>query len=694
MKKNWIVRLALCLALVAALVPVTARAEGNVAINETNFPDETFRAYVSEEIDTDKDGELSPEEIQKVTEVYLADTDVAVLTGLGNFTELKELDVSKTQLTKLTTAKYPKLEYLSISGCAIKTLDVSSNKALKELDCSESGIKELDVTANKELEELYVDGCAIKTLDVSKNSALKVLGCSKTKITALKVNKNTALTELDVTDVGLKSIDVSANEALEVLSCGGNKFTKLDVANNPALRELRCWGNSLKTLDVSANPALEVLSCGQNGLIGLDVTNNLALRELMCEENGIVYLDVSANKALEHLDCSKNYLTELSVRHNRSLEWLNCNRNALAALNLVDNLNLIHLDCSENRLNRLYLTCNPDLEWVECWANNLHSLDISACPNLLTVYRSGATVEYKYYTVRSYAQGNSSYKLSTDPALYLHDGSVPVPRITGSPRDVSVVEGKRVTFSAKAVGTGLLYRWYYRQPGSEDWIRLPGENGTTLTLTAEKRLNGNRYMCEVLNRGGVELTERAKLTVISKPVIIYQPSAQTAPEGNKVTFSVTASGEQMSYQWYRKTPNSSSWDKVNSGTSSRLTLTATEAHDGTRYRCVVSNQAGKVTTSDAKLTVLYKPTITTEPKDASVVKGKYTTFSVRATGGQLKYQWYMRLKGESSWTLIQGATDRTLEVRGTPKRDRSVYRCKVYNAAGQTYTETVKLYVQ
>ena len=694
MKKNWIVRLALCLALIAALVPVTARAEGNVAVNAMNFPDETFREYVSTEIDTDGDGELSPEEIKQVTEVYLADTDVAVLTGLGYFTELKELDVSKTQLLKLTTVKYPKLEYLSISGCAIKTLDVSSNKALKELDCSDTGITELDVSGNKELEALYVDGCAIKTLDVSKNKALKTLSCGNTRITSLKVDKNAGLTELDVTGVGLKKLDVSKNEALEVLSCGKNKLTELNVTGNPALRELRCGENSLKILDVSVNKALEVLSCGKNVLIGLDVTGNPALRELTCEENSIVYLDVSKNTALEYLDCAKNYITDLSLKHNTGLEWLNCSRNPLSSLILTNNINLIHLDCSENGLNKLYVTCNPDLEWIECWGNRLHSLDISACPKLLTVYKSGATVEYKYYTVRSYAQGNTTYKLCTDPDLYLHDGSVPVPRITGSPRDTSVVEGKSVTFTVKAVGTGLLYRWYSRAPGSETWVRIPGETGTRLTLTAAKKLNGYRYMCEVLNRGGVELTERAKLTVISKPVILYQPVGQTAPDGNKVTFSVTASGEKMSYQWYRKTPNSSTWDKVNSGTASRLTLTANEAHDGTRYRCVVSNEAGKVTSSEAKLTVLYKPTVTTQPKDATVSKGKYTTLSVKATGGQLRYQWYMKLKGETSWTLIQGATDRTLEVRGTPKRDHSVYRCKIYNAAGQTYTETVKLYVK
>ena len=133
MKRNWILRLALCLVLAVALVPVTARAAGNVAINEKSFPDQIFREYVSANFDADGDGELSAEELENAVEIDLSGTEAADLTGLAAFTGLKVLNVSGTKVTAVNPAKNTALEVLNISGCAVKSLDVAKNTALKEL---------------------------------------------------------------------------------------------------------------------------------------------------------------------------------------------------------------------------------------------------------------------------------------------------------------------------------------------------------------------------------------------------------------------------------------------------------------------------------------------------------------------------------------------------------------------------------
>ena len=672
LKRKGLLRTALCLALILAVIPVGARAAGGVAINEKNFPDQDLREYISTEFDADGDGVLSASEIENAQKIDLSDTPVANLTGLASLVSLKELDVSGSRVTAVPAAKNAALETLKISGCMVKSLDVSKNPALKELDVSDTKLTTLNVSRNAALETLNVSGCAFKTLDVSKNTALRELDCSGTGITAL---------------------NVSANEALEVLNCAGNKLTALDVTENTALRELRCRENGIVVLDVSLNSGLEVLDCAWNGMNWLNVSANQALRELCCAGNTITALNLDDNPALERLDCSGNRLRELSVKQNLALEWLNCSGNSLDSLNVTGNRWLKHLSCSDNNLRKLALNKNPELEWVECWGNGFRALDISYSTKLLDAYRYGTNSEYKRHTIRSLARNGEIYEIGVDSHVLLQDGSVAAPLITAQPKDASAVEGKKVTFTMNAVGEGLYFQWFYRQPGSEEWYPLNGETGRKLTVTADKNNNKYRYLCEVINRGGLEQTERVTLSVIYKPEITRQPVSQSGVDGEKVSFMVVANGEKLTYQWYRLTPNSSSWDTINSGTSAKLTLTANEAHDGTKYRCVVSNEAGKVTSSEAKLSVLYKPSVTTQPKDATVAKGKYTTFTVKASGGALKYQWYIKLKGETSWTLIEGATDKTLEVRGTPKRDKSVYRCKVYNAAGQVYTDTVKLTV-
>ena len=49
----------------------THAAEGDVAIDEAHFPNENFRNYVSREFDTNKDGKLSRDELDKVEEIKI-----------------------------------------------------------------------------------------------------------------------------------------------------------------------------------------------------------------------------------------------------------------------------------------------------------------------------------------------------------------------------------------------------------------------------------------------------------------------------------------------------------------------------------------------------------------------------------------------------------------------------------------------
>ena len=104
---------------VAALAPAAAMAEGteDVKIDETNFPDDTFRYYVKNNCDKNRDGYLSEEEIKAVTKIDVPKTLTKDLTGIEYFTELKTLDCSSSYLTEL---------------------DLSKNTALMDLDCSSS----------------------------------------------------------------------------------------------------------------------------------------------------------------------------------------------------------------------------------------------------------------------------------------------------------------------------------------------------------------------------------------------------------------------------------------------------------------------------------------------------------------------------------------------------------------------------
>ena len=106
----------------------------------------------------------------------------------------------------------------------------------------------------------------------------------------------------------------------------------------------------------------------------------------------------------------------------------------------------------------------------------------------------------------------------------------------------------------------------------------------------------------VKNEYGTAYTGKVRLTVLLKPVIKTQPKDASAVKGNTATFSVTATGIGLTYQWQYSKDNGATWNMWSGKTSSSVTATA-GSNSGWLYRCIVKNAAGSVTSSSAKLTV-------------------------------------------------------------------------------------------
>ena len=273
----------LTVVLAAALTAVSAGAftvfadSGDVEINKTNFPDDNFRTYVSENCDRDGNGVLSQGEIEAVYNIDVPEKNIADLKGIEYFTALTQLYCSGNQLTNI---------------------DVSKNTALTELWCFN----------NK-----------LTSLDVSKNIALTKLECFNNKLTSLDVSKNIALTKLECSNNQLTSLDVSKNTALTELWCNSNQLTNLDVSQNTALINLYCDWNQLTSLDLSNNTALTYTDLLSNSFYIGEVTSSYDLKNLpgsfdsskasdwqgaTCE-NGILK-NFTSDKITYTYDCGKN----------------------------------------------------------------------------------------------------------------------------------------------------------------------------------------------------------------------------------------------------------------------------------------------------------------------------------------------------------------------------------------------------
>lgn len=89
------------------------------------------------------------------------------------------------------------------------------------------------------------------------------------------------------------------------------------------------------------------------------------------------------------------------------------------------------------------------------------------------------------------------------------------------------------------------------------------------------------------------------------PVAIVTPPADvTVAAGGNATFSVTATGDGLAYQW-QSSSNGTQWTDLPGASASSVVLTAvTVADSGRRYRVVVGNAAGTQASAAAVLTVM------------------------------------------------------------------------------------------
>lgn len=385
-----------------ALIPSgKVSAAGEVAVNQTNFPDETWREFVSDNFDKDKNNVLSSDEIRNVTSIDISRRPVQDLSlkGIEFFTSLTRLDCSDNKLVELDLGKNKELKYLDYSGC--NKMDYYSYYHL-----------EPDLSNNTKLEELHFDNIRDsymdnwrQKVDLTKNKKLKVITCHDSGIEDLKLTGLTDLTKLDCGSNFLETLDLTEFTKLTHLDCGYNDISSLNLANNKLLTDLYCSDNKIKTLDLSNNRSLKTVECGDNGLVSLNVTGLTRLEILKCEENELASLDLSTNTVLTELDCSDDnirsldltdhkklktlqagcnfYLTSLKVSGDTALDYIGIRECKVGSLDLRNLTNLTRVDCAFNAITTLNASGCKMLNQIWCDNNKITSINLAGCKALV-----------------------------------------------------------------------------------------------------------------------------------------------------------------------------------------------------------------------------------------------------------------------------------------------------------------------
>lgn len=274
----------------------------------------------------------------------------------------------------------------------------------------------------------------------------------------------------------------------------------------------------------------------------------------------------------------------------------------------------------------------------------------------------------------------------TIEATFKQKITVEKPSIGKQPQNVSVKAGEQATFTVAATGTDLKYQWQIDRNDGKGFADIAGADRASYTTSAvDKNCNGYKYQCVISNSAGSVTTGTATLTVtedvtppvqptVKKPGISKQPQNVSVKAGEQATFTVKATGTDLTYQWQINRNNGKGFvDITGADKASYTTGVVDMLCNGYKYQCVISDSAGSVTTNAATLTVTESTTPSPDPVSYKILDGANSSWpentdgslTIRGNGEMEKFQ-NVKVDGKiidkKNYTVTKGSTIITLKA--------------------------------
>jgi gliding motility-associated-like protein len=240
------------------------------------------------------------------------------------------------------------------------------------------------------------------------------------------------------------------------------------------------------------------------------------------------------------------------------------------------------------------------------------------------------------------------------------------PAITSQPINQISCSGDAVSFTVSATGSGLMYQWRKGLVNLVNSGTISGVNTATLTINpvnvTDAALNYNVIVSGSCAPPDTSLD--ASLVVNAPVVITSQPSNQIACPGDSISFSVTATGTGLMYQWRKGNTNLINAGNISGVTTPLLTIDPVTLLDAAPDYNVIVSGTGCIgdTSTDASLNVNALAIIILQPSDQTVCEGTSVSFTVGATGAGITYQWRNGTVNLVNSGNISGALTATLTI--------------------------------
>ncbi|XP_076805878.1 peroxidasin homolog isoform X2 [Clavelina lepadiformis] len=277
------------------------------------------------------------------------------------------------------------------------------------------------------------------------------------------------------------------------------------------------------------------------------------------------------------------------------------------------------------------------------------------------------------------------------------------PRLTITPNDQSIVQGRSVTLDCHGEGipTPAITWFHDGEPLGRDQRYFVTSSGALLIRVVNTEDEG-RYRCRAQSVAGASIAD-ATLRVIIPPHFIVRPRNQRVVQGLTVDFQCQVAGRpQPHIVWTvndRALPDDPRYTLLPSGT---LRLLRAQPSDAGQYRCEGANSAG-VQHAQVSLTVMPPTPLTfvRTPTDQVVESGSSPHITCQITGNREDHQqteifWSkdgVRLVPSAGRYFVTPAPFSTLTITNVGRDDSGRYECTA-RSGNEIITSSMTLLVR
>ena len=663
---------------------------------------------------------------KKLENLFCSDCGLTSL-DLTNNPLLCELDCFNNNLTSINLSKNTKLKRLDVwNNPKLGNVDVSKLKELEFYNCAKTGCTQVNVTNNTELQMLVASyNENIKTLDLTHNPRLAVLHLDcDWRLQSLDLSKNPKLYYLQAFGLhGIDTLDISNNSRLiKAYKDGVYK-------DEPQLGDVHSYtvnyGGSGEYFDnllhcLVVDNDVKIVTNGStsspvyDSIIdtndGHSDSEQFATRE---EAIALLYKlagspAVSGKSTFTDVPSGASYAKAVKWGQDKNIcfGYPDVCSDTFGVGQLISRQDfalMAHRFAGVMKFGTAFDYGRTD------WFIDFKDIDYYAWGAFTWSIQWGVLKTKNNYCYPRGRLTKAELQAGCDQIFHLDqnasyssqvNGNGTAPEITEQPEDYMGYAGSVAVFNVSASGAGLSFQWQLKKGSKWADLTSGGADTPMLSVKVDDSKNGKIYRCVIKDTTGNEIiSDEVKITVKEIAIkITSQPSDYTGAAGSVAKFSVTASGEGLTYQWQLK--KGSKWADLSSGgaKTASMSVKVDDSKNGKVYRCLITNASGEQLASKEVAITVKEPVssivIDKQPVDVECNAGEYAVFTCSAKGDGLSYQW--QLKKGSSWSNLTtgGADTNTLKIKGDLSRNGKIYRCVITDAKGdETATKEAVLRV-